>query len=241
MQLNELASDRPQRLRTLENEIRQNYEAFVTTGFALMEIRDDELYKEDGFPTWDRYLKERVGRDFGIEERQVYNLIACAQIRTKIPEVSGSALPEEGWSQKAILEFARLAPKSEAHEQRRDFDKLDKRDVARVAKKAAEMAEKEGDGKPTASIVRKVVDEELGVKLGKPKSKPGDEGIELGLYLYSLCGRMSEAREALRDIPADAWQLLSEDWPQSIQRVLSECEALIKLLGPYRGPTGKSL
>ena len=90
-------------------------------------------------------------------------------------------------------------------------------------------------------VVRKVVDEELGVKLGKPKSKPGDEGIELGLYLYSLCGRMSEAREALRDIPADAWQLLSEDWPQSIQRVLSECEALIKLLGPYRGPTGKSL
>jgi hypothetical protein len=39
MQLSELLSDRKQRLRTLENEIRKNYEAFVATGFALKESR----------------------------------------------------------------------------------------------------------------------------------------------------------------------------------------------------------
>jgi hypothetical protein len=62
--------------------------------------------------------------------RQVRNLIACAQVRTKLPDASGSVLPEGGWSQRELLEFGRLAPKSEEHEQRYDFDRLDRRDVA---------------------------------------------------------------------------------------------------------------
>jgi hypothetical protein len=89
--LSELPSDRKQRLRTLENQIRKDDETFVAIGFALKEIRDHELYKEDGFDTWDRYLKERVGHVFGIEETQARKLIACAQIRTKLPEVSNTA------------------------------------------------------------------------------------------------------------------------------------------------------
>ena len=43
----DMTVSRKQRLRTLENQIRSNYEAFVATGFALKEIRDEELYKED--------------------------------------------------------------------------------------------------------------------------------------------------------------------------------------------------
>src|SRR6516164_9199212 len=49
---------RKQRLRTLENEIRKGMEEFYYTGMKLKEIRDDELYKEDGFETWERYCKE---------------------------------------------------------------------------------------------------------------------------------------------------------------------------------------
>jgi hypothetical protein len=33
-------------------------------------------------------VKLRVGADFGIEQTQAYNLIACAQIRAKMPDVS---------------------------------------------------------------------------------------------------------------------------------------------------------
>jgi hypothetical protein len=62
--------------------------------FALKEIRDNELYKEDGFETWYRYLRERIGEVFGIEKSQAHSLIACAQIRTKLPDISSSALDE---------------------------------------------------------------------------------------------------------------------------------------------------
>jgi hypothetical protein len=109
------------------------------------------LYKEDGFSTWDRYLKDRVGRDFGIERTQAKKLIVCAQIRRKIPDLSATPVAESGWSQVAILEFARLAPKSEEHEQRRDFDQLDKRDVARVAKKVIDKVEQEEGAKLTST------------------------------------------------------------------------------------------
>lgn len=48
---------RKQRLRTLENEIRTEMEEFYHTGQKLKEIRDDELYKEDGFETWEKYCR----------------------------------------------------------------------------------------------------------------------------------------------------------------------------------------
>ena len=54
---------RGQRLRALEAQIREDYEAFVRTGFALKEIRDDELYREAGFTTWVQYLKARVNAE----------------------------------------------------------------------------------------------------------------------------------------------------------------------------------
>src|SRR5262245_16029502 len=100
---------RKQRLLTLESQIRKDYEAFVRTGFALIEIRDDQLYKEGGFDTWDAYLTVRVAKDFGIRRTQAYQLIACSQIRTKLPElpdgISGVPDKQEGWSQLAVLEF----------------------------------------------------------------------------------------------------------------------------------------
>ncbi len=40
-------------------------------------------------------MKERVGQQFGIEERQVRNLIMCAQLRPKLPQLPGSVLPEK--------------------------------------------------------------------------------------------------------------------------------------------------
>ena len=50
---------RKQRLRTLEKEIRSGMEEFYYVGMKLKEIRDEELYKEDGFETWEKYCRER--------------------------------------------------------------------------------------------------------------------------------------------------------------------------------------
>src|SRR6516165_627391 len=105
----EVAVSRKQRLQALEKQIRENYEAFVKTGFALMEIRDEKLHLEAGFDSWDRYLKERVGNEFGIEMRQAQKFIACAQIRPKLPDISRSQLRENGeaveWGIEAVYEF----------------------------------------------------------------------------------------------------------------------------------------
>ncbi len=108
---------RKQRLRALESQIRENYEAFVLTGFALMEIRDDELYKEDGFLNWMAYRTTRIGEEFGIDKSHADRLIVCAQVRRKLPS-SPPGGGEEGWSQLELLELARLAPISENHKPR---------------------------------------------------------------------------------------------------------------------------
>src|SRR5262245_21301728 len=129
--MSEMAVTRKQRLRTLENQIRKDYEAFVATGFALKEIRDDRLYEEDGYATWDAYLKEQVGMNFGIEKTYANRLISAAQIRTKLPELSGTTVSNKSWAVSAVNAFGRLAPQDEDHEQRRDYDRLNKRDVER--------------------------------------------------------------------------------------------------------------
>jgi hypothetical protein len=163
-----------QQLLALEKQVRQGIKVFAETGFALKKIRDDRLYREAGFETWDAYLKERVGNEFGIEERHARSLISCAQIRQCLPERIGSALPKDGkpakdWSQREILEFARLAPKKDEPGQPRDLDKLDPRAVKRVADKVLEQCRQEGKD-CNSSVVRQVVNKELGIEPGKRES-----------------------------------------------------------------------
>lgn len=240
----ELAVTRKQRLRTLENQIRQNYEAFVQTGFALKEIRDTTLYTEDGFETWDQYLKERVGKEFGIEQAQARKLIVCAQVRTKLPDISDTVVSEDGWSQKALVEFARLAPQSEEHEQRRDYDRLDKRDAARVAKKVIEHCKEEGE-KPTAAVVRKFVDEELGVdraaqaketrrqreeEEAKAEQEREEEAHPLPeTYFNDLIWHLKQDVDRVREIDAETWKQWKRDNPGLVKRLTAACQAFIDL------------
>ena len=130
-------------------------EQFVETGNALKEIRDDELYREDGFDTWDAYLKTRVGHDFGIERSYAFNLITAATIRPKLPDpkiLSSTSVDEKPeWKPSVVKEFERLAPQDPDHAQRRDLTALRKQDVQRVAKAAVEIAKEQG--KP---VTRKV-------------------------------------------------------------------------------------
>jgi|LakMenEpi03Aug12_release.lakeMendotaPanAssembly.Ray.scaffolds.fasta_scaffold288600_2 hypothetical protein len=230
----ELSVDRKQRLRTLEKSIRGTMEQFVDTGNALKEIRDDELYREDGFDSWDAYLKNRVGEDFCIEKQQVLNLITAATIRPKLPDPKilpnkvGESVTE--WKPTVVKEFARLAPQdSTKHGSPRDLSSLRKQDVHRVAKAAVEIAKTEG--KPlTASIVRRAVDAELGIK---PKTRePAQEqvGIELPVYLKQKIGQMEGIIELLVDVPADGWKQLEKSDPHLAERLATACDQLAELL-----------
>lgn len=226
-------SNRKQRLRTLENRIRKNYESFVQTGQDLKEIRDEELYREDGFETWTVYLKVRVGEAFGIEKSQADVLIRCAEIRPKLPDLPSPGAPgQDGWSQRAISEFARLAPASDDNERRYNYSKIDKRDAARVAKEASRLAEAED--KPLSSRhVRVAVDKELGIDRGaksRETKNKANNGIDLANYLTSKVGQIEAITEHLSRVPGDAWTLLEESDPGLAERLAGVCDDLAALL-----------
>lgn len=231
----QLSVDRKQRLRTLEKSIRGTMEQFVETGNALKEIRDDELYREDGFDTWDAYLKQRVGQDFGIERQQVLNLITAATIRPKLPDpkILPNALgtsPVE-WKSTVVKEFARLAPEDTTKSGHpRDLQSLRKQDVQRVAKAAVEIAKEQG--KPvTAAIVREAVNADLGIKPEKREPAPRrDFGIDLPVYLNQKVGQIEGIIELLAEVPADGWKQLEKSNPQLAERLATVCEQLAELL-----------
>ena len=163
-----LTVSRKQRLRELEKEIRSGMEEFYYTGMKLKEIRDDELYKEDGFETWEKYCREQ----WEWEARYVKRLITASEYREKFPSgPTGTA----DWSERSVRELTRIP---------------DKKQAARVAAKAVnaiEQSEKEAAKNPGAkpiklssSTIKRFVDEDLGVK-SKPKEKPKQQknGIDL--------------------------------------------------------------
>jgi len=243
-----IESGRKQRLWALEAQIRSNYEAFVQTGFALKEIRDDELYKEDGFSTWDAYLKDRVGEEFGIEQAQAWNLIRCAQVRTKLPNLQHAVDSREAWSQRELLEFSRLAPRAEGQPgQPYDFDRLKKKDVERVARKVIEHCERQGTP-PTAPIVRQFVDAELGIdraasaKASKQKRREAEDAVErqkaegsrLDRHINDLIWQLKQYTESLNDVIAEVgdeeWKQWGRDNQVLIKRLIAACSAFIDLL-----------
>ena len=102
---------RKQRLRTLEKEIRTGMEEFYYVGQKLKEIRDDELYKEDGFKTWEAYCRDRWdwSRDYA------YKLITASDYRAKLPDVDKLYThAEKGWSEASVRELTRIPDKRQA-------------------------------------------------------------------------------------------------------------------------------
>jgi hypothetical protein len=203
--MGELTASRKQRLRTLENEIRSGMEEFYYTGMKLKEIRDDELYKEDGFETWERYCRGRWEWD----RNHVYRLITAAEYRQVMPT------GHQEWSERSVRELTRIP---------------DKKDAARVAKKIIEHVEKSKDGKLTSTVVRRFVDEDLGVVHSKTEPLPKENGIDLDTYLSNETGSLKGMREALMNINDDGWELLSRRNPQLMKRFITACDSLADVI-----------
>jgi len=112
-----LTVSRKQRLRELEKEIRSGMEEFYYTGMKLKEIRDDELYKEDGFETWEKYCLER----WELARSHVKRLIIASEYRDKLPKAPSGG---HDWSERSVRELTRIP---------------DKKQAARVAAKVVEI------------------------------------------------------------------------------------------------------
>jgi phage N-6-adenine-methyltransferase len=75
-----LALPESRRLSELEDVIRSGMRTFVQVGEALMEIREDRLYRED-FPTFEDYCQER----WGFTARRALQMVSAAAIGTIVP------------------------------------------------------------------------------------------------------------------------------------------------------------
>jgi|GEM_PF-4271071 len=207
-----LTASRKQRLRKLENEIRSGMEEFYYVGMKLKEIRDDRLYEEDGFESFDRYCRER----FEYAKSYVYNLISSAEYRAKLPSCSTGG---QEWSERSVRELKRIP---------------DKRQAARVAKKVITQIAKEPEAKRTSTLVRKFVDADLGVKKAKPKLKPQAGGVDLVDYIDRKTGTIEGVCIVLQAVPKDGWKLLKEDNPQLVERLITACASLAAFLRKVR-------
>ena len=218
-----IATNRKQRLRKLEKEIRTGMEEFYYVGQKLKEIRDDELYREDGFETWERYCRER----WELGKSRVHQLIVASEYRDKITtSTSGGSQ----WSERAVRELTRIP---------------DKKQAARVAAKVVKEVERSekhaannGDSKPlklTASTVRKFVDDDLGVdRAAKAKEtkreRERSQLVDLHHYLPRSQAYIEGVTETLAQVPGDAWELLADSHPGVAERLAEACDELAALL-----------
>ena len=159
-----LTTNRKQRLRTLEGNIRKNAESIQKNGLEigrdLIEIRDDELWADD-YQSWNQYLKDMADELVGKSFSQAKTLIDAAVVSEKVPERFLTSKTGTTISASGIAELRRLAPRTDsAKNNEADYSKIRNKDVARVLKKAVEIA---GNESPSVRDIRKAVDHDLGV------------------------------------------------------------------------------
>ena len=207
-------------LHDAEAKIRKGMEEYYYSGRELKPIRDDELYKFDGFETWEKYCREQW--EWSAERAR--RLITASEYREKLPSPTNVGAK---WSEGSVRELTRIP---------------DKRQAARVAgkiikeiEKSHEEAAKDPDRKPlklSSSTVRKFVDEDLGIdRAAKAKAtKAIDRRPKLRDWIDEQTGAIRGILAALQQAPEDAWTLLNDDEPQLMKRFITAIESLAAFL-----------
>ena len=145
-----MVKSREQRLRACEKVLVEHGKQWVAVGKALMEIRDNRLYREAGYDSWAKYLKDHEA-DFGIgSESRANRYIQAARVSTALPPTR-AARRGVGWGINHAVELDRLP-------------------TIGTAKKIANQVMEDGKVPPVREV-KKAVDKALGIK-PKPKRKP---------------------------------------------------------------------
>jgi hypothetical protein len=212
------------RLRALEKDIRAGIETFRITGMRLKEIRDKRLYRADGFATWEGYCRERW--EWSAERAR--QLIVASEYRAVLPPPPDISLaPTNCWTEGTVRELTRLGSTSDAA---RVADK-----VVRALEQSKAPGGKLKGMKLTQSLVRKFVDEDLGVdSAAQAKRRREESKPVLPDYLCDLLGRVLEATKGLKAVNKDGWDHLNRADPYIVLNLLVACETLARLLGLHK-------
>ena len=160
--LDPMTKEEQSRLEELENIVHENFGAFVETGMALAEIRDNKLYRQSHV-TFEAYCKEvlEVGR------HRAYQLIDSASVVQNLLTI-GQQNGDE------ISPVGDALPKSER--QARPLTKLPPEDQIKAWKEVLETCRK-----PTAHAVERVAkqyhNEDVQKKYRNAKKRVSTEAI----------------------------------------------------------------
>jgi len=202
--MSQVTKSRKQRLRACEKVLTEHMEEFVRVGLALKEIRDERLYKEDGFERFEDYCRKK----WEISRKYADKVIASADLRIKLPTTTPTGRHE--WTERAVRELKRLPADTKA-----------KAVAARVLKEV-----EKGNGKLTSTIVRKHVDEALGTNR-KPKPRPK---IKFQDMVLRWTGQLDAMAHALDSVPDDALNLFAKENPSDTEELVSAIERVQKSL-----------
>ena len=206
------------RLKECERTLAEHMEEFVKVGLALKEIRDERLYKEDGFNTFEDYCRNRweMGRSYAD------HLIGSAELRTRIPDPPKTATnSRQSWNETQVRELKRLGSTTRA------------RAVATRVVKEVEQA----NGKLTANVVRRHVDEALGIDRAaqaKATKAKRDRGIPfedvIQRWTGDIQGMADVIEKVIDDEAGDALAFFGKTRPRLAKNLATAIERLEKSL-----------
>jgi hypothetical protein len=84
-----------QRLATLEAIIQNGLRTFIEVGNALLEIRDERLYREQGFKTFEDYCQKRWGWGRNYANKQIIAAEVIQNLGTNVPKPKNEAQARE--------------------------------------------------------------------------------------------------------------------------------------------------
>src|SRR5262245_18258337 len=112
--MSEIDKSRNERLRACEKALAEHMEEVIKGGLAVKEIRDDKMYQEDGFKTFEDYCKGK----WGITKQRSYQLMDASELRLKLPtlpEPNESQQPvDSSWNESQMRQLGRLGSDSKA-------------------------------------------------------------------------------------------------------------------------------
>jgi hypothetical protein len=145
---NQLTAPERTDLRKLCKIVEDGLGKFIEVGLALLEINERKLYRES-HKTFEAFVFEK----FGISRAHAYRMIEAAEVQAELSPI---------WGQTPI------ANEIKTEGQLRELAKVGTEALPEIVEKIAEKCEAEGC-KPTAKVIKSVVDEALGKEPKQPK------------------------------------------------------------------------
>jgi hypothetical protein len=91
------------RLIQLEDIIEANQHRFYQTGKALKQIRDDQLFRDLLFDSFEAYLKDR----WDMARSQAYRLIKAADVIDNLSPIGDGTLPKNEFQARVLARFTK--------------------------------------------------------------------------------------------------------------------------------------